>query len=72
MRVSGGAPHLSLVLACYNEAEHLRASFTEIRETLEQAGFSFEVIFVDDVSRDGTRAHPRGDRGRPRSTSTSA
>ena len=52
--MSGGAPHLSLVLACYNEAEHLRASFAEIRDTLEQAGRPFEVIFVDDVSRDGT------------------
>jgi glycosyltransferase AglD len=67
--VSGGAPHLSLVLACYDEAEHLRASFTEIRETLEQAGWPFEVLFVDDVSRDGTReilkeivaAHPHLD-----------
>jgi len=24
-------PHLSLVLACYNEAEHLEQSFAEIR-----------------------------------------
>jgi glycosyltransferase involved in cell wall biosynthesis len=67
--VSGGAPHVSLVLACYNEAEHLRASFAEIRETLEQAGWPFEVLFVDDGSRDGTREilkeivadHPRLD-----------
>jgi len=51
----GETPHLSLVLACYNEAEHLEASFAEIRDTLEQARFPFEVIFVDDVSRDGTR-----------------
>ena len=54
--MSAGRPHLSLVLACYNEAEHLVASFAEILETLEQAGRPFEVIFVDDVSRDGTRA----------------
>jgi glycosyltransferase involved in cell wall biosynthesis len=61
------APHLSLVLACYNEAEHLERSFDEIRDTLEQARTSFEVIFVDDQSRDRTReilaaitaAHPR-------------
>jgi hypothetical protein len=67
--MSGGAPHLSLVLACYNEAEHIRASFAEIRDTLEQAGWPFEVVFVDDVSRDGTpeildeiaAAHPRLD-----------
>jgi glycosyltransferase involved in cell wall biosynthesis len=48
-------PHLSLVLACYNEAEHLEASFGEIRDTLEQARFPFEILFVDDASRDGTR-----------------
>jgi glycosyltransferase involved in cell wall biosynthesis len=54
--VSGAPPYLSVVLACYNEAEHLLASFSEIRETLERAGQPFEVIFVDDVSRDGTRA----------------
>ena len=67
--MSAGSPHLSLVLACYNEAGRLRASFAEIRETLERAGRPFEVIFVDDVSRDGTRtileeivaAHPRLD-----------
>jgi dolichol-phosphate mannosyltransferase len=49
------APHLSLVLACYNEAEHLEASFAEISETLDQARFPFEILFVDDVSRDRTR-----------------
>ncbi len=49
------APHLSLVLACYNEAQHLEASFAEIRDTLEQARFPFEILFVDDVSRDRTR-----------------
>jgi len=61
------APHLSLVLACYNEAEHLETSFAEIKDTLEQAPFSFEILFVDDVSRDRTReilaglaaAHPQ-------------
>ncbi len=51
----GEAPHLSLVLACYNEAEHLEQSFTEIKDTLEQARFPFEILFVDDVSRDRTR-----------------
>ena len=55
------------MLACYNEAEHLERSFAEIKDTLEQARFSFEILFVDDVSRDRTReiiaallaAHPQ-------------
>jgi glycosyltransferase involved in cell wall biosynthesis len=46
---------VSLVLACYNEAEHLEKSFATILETLEDLGRPWEVIFVDDVSRDGTR-----------------
>jgi hypothetical protein len=49
-----GQPYLSLVLACYNEAEHLETSFTEVRETLEQTSWPFEVILVDDCSRDRT------------------
>jgi glycosyltransferase involved in cell wall biosynthesis len=52
--VSAGRPHLSLVLACYDEAQHLRASFAEIRDTLAQSGWPFEVVFVDDRSRDAT------------------
>ena len=47
-------PTLSLVLACYNEAEHLRDSFREILDVLLNLGRPFEVIFVDDSSRDDT------------------
>jgi glycosyltransferase involved in cell wall biosynthesis len=53
--VSAPVPYLSLVLACYNEAQHLESSFTEIRETLEQTNWPWEILFVDDVSRDRTR-----------------
>ena len=48
-------PYLSLVIACYNEEEILLESFAEIRETLLELKRPFEVIFVDDVSRDRTR-----------------
>lgn len=50
------APELSVVLACYNEEETLEASFREIRDTLEEMKRPYEVLFVDDLSRDGTRA----------------
>ena len=53
--MSDREPHVSVVLACYNEAEHIEASFGEIRETLTQAGWPFEILLVDDVSRDSTR-----------------
>jgi glycosyltransferase involved in cell wall biosynthesis len=53
--VSDRPPHVSVVLACYNEAEHIEQSFREIRETLVQSAWGFEILFVDDLSRDGTR-----------------
>jgi glycosyltransferase involved in cell wall biosynthesis len=49
------APELSIVLACYNEEQILRENFAEIRDTLEAMQRPFEVVFVDDVSRDRTR-----------------
>lgn len=48
-------PFLSLVIACYNEEQILLESFAEIRETLLELKQPFEVLFVDDVSRDRTR-----------------
>ena len=53
-------PYVSVVLACYNEAEHIEQSFREIRETLVQTTWPFEVLFVDDESRDGTREILKG------------
>jgi glycosyltransferase AglD len=44
-----------VVLACYNEEEILATSFAEIRDTLENLGRPYEILFVDDVSRDRTR-----------------
>jgi glycosyltransferase involved in cell wall biosynthesis len=60
---------VSVVLACYNEEQVLAASFAEIKDTLDGLGRPYEVLFVDDVSRDRTReiiralaeAHPAVD-----------
>ena len=50
-----GKPLVSLVLACYNEEQVLEESFAEIRETLLESGYPFEILFADDASRDRTR-----------------
>ncbi|MEQ1894705.1 MAG: glycosyltransferase family 2 protein, partial [Planctomycetota bacterium] len=47
---------LSLVIPCYNEAPHLRGSVDALLEVLEQTKLEFELVFVDDVSKDETRA----------------
>ena len=48
-------PEVSVVLACYNEEEVLEESFPEILGSLEELGRPFEIVFVDDHSRDRTR-----------------
>src|SRR5215510_15725683 len=45
---------LSLVIPVYNEAENLPLLFDAIQQALQPVGCSWEVIFVDDGSRDGS------------------
>ena len=55
---AGGADEppvsLSLVIPAYNEAARLGRSLESIRDYAERAGATWEVIVVDDGSRDGT------------------
>jgi glycosyltransferase involved in cell wall biosynthesis len=53
---SGPAPELSVVVPCYNEARHLRASVRAVVEVLEQTGRTWDIVFVDDGSEDETAA----------------
>ena len=49
------APELSVVVPGYNEAERLPRSLEHVLPWLEASGRSFELILVDDGSRDGTQ-----------------
>lgn len=46
---------ISLIIACYNEEQLLSKSVKRITSVLDDSVFSYELIFVDDKSRDGTR-----------------
>jgi glycosyltransferase involved in cell wall biosynthesis len=48
------APELSLVIPVYNEVANLRALLAEINMALAEVGLSYEVVFVDDGSGDGS------------------
>ncbi len=48
-------PELSIVVACYNEETVLEQSVREIDRTMEIFRCDYELIFVDDCSRDRTR-----------------
>ncbi len=45
---------LSVVVACYMEEGHLRESVRELTATLDGLGRSYELIFLEDKSTDGT------------------
>lgn len=45
---------LSLVIACYNDGEHLETSIREIERTLGQTRYTYELIVIDDCSPDGS------------------
>jgi len=45
---------LSIVIPVFNEAESLEALAAELREVAVQTGYTLDVIFVDDGSRDGS------------------
>jgi glycosyltransferase involved in cell wall biosynthesis len=46
---------LSLIIACYNEENHLERNVGQIRRTLDLAPYTSELIFIDDHSSDRTR-----------------
>ena len=51
---------LSVVIPVYDEEDSLPLLWSEIREALEPTGLRFEVIFVDDGSRDRSADIVRG------------
>lgn len=46
---------VSVVIACFNEEELLRDSVVKLMSVLDDSKFSYEFIFVDDKSGDGTK-----------------
>mgnify|MGYP002468608402 CR=1 FL=1 len=45
---------LSLVVPCFNELENVAAFQREVLQAFDGCGYSYEIIFVDDGSTDGT------------------
>ena len=45
---------LSLIVPCYNEAENVSAFQEAVLGAFENCGFDFEIIFIDDGSKDAT------------------
>jgi dolichol-phosphate mannosyltransferase len=56
MRQMRVRPELSVVVPCYNEQEVVRQCHGRLSNILQQAGISYELIFVNDGSHDETLA----------------
>lgn len=50
----GPKPEITVIVPCFNEEVVLPETARRLTASLEQIGRSFEIIFVDDGSRDGT------------------
>ncbi|MEP6909334.1 MAG: glycosyltransferase family 2 protein [Actinomycetota bacterium] len=50
------APSISVVIPVYNEGQSVRELYARAVEALDSAGYSFELIFIDDGSIDATFA----------------
>jgi glycosyltransferase involved in cell wall biosynthesis len=51
---SGDDLDVSIVLPVYNEVDHLRAEIDRIRAAMDTSEYSYEIIVVDDGSKDGS------------------
>jgi undecaprenyl-phosphate 4-deoxy-4-formamido-L-arabinose transferase len=49
-------PHLSVVIPVYNEAEGLASLFARLYPALDKLGVAYEIIFINDGSRDRSAA----------------
>lgn len=45
---------LSLIVPCYNEAENITLFQNAVIETFKDAGYDYEIVFIDDGSTDAT------------------
>jgi glycosyltransferase involved in cell wall biosynthesis len=48
------APHVSIVLPCFNEEEHVLLEVERICTAMDKSGLSYELLAIDDGSTDQT------------------
>lgn len=56
MSADGPAPELSIVVPVFDEEENLRPLVEEVAGVLDAAGLDWEILLVNDGSRDGSAA----------------
>jgi glycosyltransferase involved in cell wall biosynthesis len=49
-----GAPYVTVVLPCYNEQDHVLEELDRIDLAMQQSGYTYELLVIDDKSTDST------------------
>ena len=49
-------PHVSIVLPCYNERDHVTIEVERICKVMDASGYTYELLALDDASSDDTLA----------------
>jgi polyisoprenyl-phosphate glycosyltransferase len=52
---AGAAPHVTIVLPCYNERAHVMQEIDRITEAMDASEYTYDLDVYDDGSTDGTR-----------------
>lgn len=52
-------PGVSILIPAYNEGECIQETIHEVRAVMDATGFCYELIVIDDGSKDGTAAQAR-------------
>jgi glycosyltransferase involved in cell wall biosynthesis len=55
-QAEGTAPYVTIVLPCYNEEGHVIAEVERISAAMDESGYSYELVCVNDASTDDTLA----------------
>ncbi|SDG65255.1 Glycosyltransferase involved in cell wall bisynthesis [Sinosporangium album] len=53
------SPYVTIVLPCYNEQDHVIEEIERITAAMNESGYSYELLAIDDHSSDGTLARLR-------------
>src|SRR5438046_10688013 len=53
-QAAADTPHVSVIVLVYNEVDSVDPLHRELMGVLEALGTSFEVLYIDDGSRDGS------------------
>lgn len=51
---SASHPHLSIIVPVYNEVDNVPELHAQVKGTMESLAVTYEILYVDDGSRDGT------------------